>query len=101
MTLAENLPSAVTLMAVSYTHLIICHVGDTRSANGAMPAGNYLAAWGTGSFLDTEPIYRQIREYIAQHQLTVVGNAYEERLIDEVASREKSGQVIQIKVQIL
>lgn len=80
---------------------IICHVGDTRYANGAMPAGNYLAAWGTGSFLDTEPIYRQIREYIAQHQLTVVGNAYEERLIDEVASREKSGQVIQIKVQIL
>ena len=39
-------------------------------------------------------------KYISEHQLKVVGNAYEERLIDEIASKDLKNQVFQIKIQV-
>ena len=38
--------------------------------------------------------------YAGAHGIDIIGNAYEERLIDEIASNEKSTQRIEIKIQI-
>lgn len=67
---------------------IICHVGDSRYANDRMPKGNYVTACGHGSFQDTDPIYARLLHYIHKNQLEIAGNAYEIRLIDEVASKD-------------
>ena len=79
---------------------IICYVGESIYANSFMPQGNYLTAVGTGDFYDTKPIYHKMMKYISEHQLKVVGNAYEERLIDEIASKDLKNQVFQIKIQV-
>ncbi len=92
----ENLCAGRTNIA---SH-IICHVGAAQYANACIPAGRYLTACGTGSFEDTEPVYRALLDYAGAHGIDIIGNAYEERLIDEIASNEKSTQRIEIKIQI-
>ncbi|HIU75830.1 MAG TPA: MerR family transcriptional regulator [Candidatus Pelethocola excrementipullorum] len=79
---------------------IICYLGNPIFANEYMPAGSYLVGCGTGGFEDTEPIYQRMLQYIEEHQLEIDGNAYEERLIDEVGSKDKTNQIIQIKIKI-
>lgn len=79
---------------------IICHVGDKAYANSFMPRGTYLTAWGQGGFENTEPIYRRLLQHIEEHGLTISGNAYEERLIDEIGSFNKKQQIIQVSINI-
>ena len=59
-------------------------------------------AWlpSCGILKDTEPVYRALLDYAGAHGIDIIGNAYEERLIDEIASNEKSSQRIEIKIQI-
>lgn len=84
----------------SFATHIICHVGKATYANAYMPAGKYLALCGSGSFSDTEPLYQVLLDYARQHKLTIIGHAYEERLIDEIASKDKAVQKIEVKIQI-
>lgn len=79
---------------------IICHVGARKYANGCMPAGRYLALCGRGSFGDTEPLYQRLLDYAARHGLTVTGDGYEERLIDEIAAEDREEQRIEVKLRI-
>ena len=79
---------------------IIFHVGDPLYANGVMPAGTYLAVRGRGGFGDTEPLYRRLEEYIAENQHEVMSDVYEERMIDEIGSDSREGQVMEIRVRV-
>ena len=79
---------------------IICHVGNSRYANAYMPEGTYLSICGHGSFPDTEPLYQQLLSYVKEENLIIMGDAYEERLLDEIASEDKSIQMIQVKIPI-
>lgn len=79
---------------------IICHVGNQTYANGFMPEGNYLTGWGQGSFDDTQPVYHRLLRYIKEHGVTITGNAYEERLIDEVGAFDKEQQIIQVSIPV-
>lgn len=79
---------------------IILHVGDPKYANACIPEGNYVFAWGHGSFEDTEPVYRKLLSYIKKQQLGISGHAYETRLIDELASRDPQQQLIQICIPV-
>lgn len=79
---------------------IICHVGDPAYANGFMPEGKYLTAWGKGGLDDTELIYQKLSHYSKEHRITLAGNAYEERLIDEIGAFDKEQQIIQVSIPI-
>ncbi len=85
------------------THLashIICHVGNWKYANASMPAGKYLTVCGQGRFDDTEPLYRVLLDYARKQGYTIIGHGYEERLVDEIASKNKNVQRIEVKIQI-
>ena len=79
---------------------IICHVGSQTYANSFMPKGTYLTGWGPGSFNDAQPVYHRLLQYTKEHGLTITGNAYEERLIDEVGAIDKEQQIIQVSIQV-
>lgn len=79
---------------------IICHVRNKTYANSFMPEGTYLTGWGMGSFHDTLPVYHRLLHYAKEHGLTIAGNAYEERLIDEVGAFDKEQQIIQVSIQV-
>ncbi len=93
----ENLSAGKTHLA---SH-IICHVGDRKYANASMPAGKYLAVCGQGSFDDTEPLYQMLLNYAREHDHTIIGHGYEERMVDEIASKDKNVQRIEVKVGIV
>lgn len=92
----EHLLSGKTSVA----NHIICHVGNQVYANSFMPEGTYLTGWGQGSFHDTQPVYHKLRLYAEEHGLAITGNAYEERLIDEVGAFGKEQQIIQVSIQV-
>lgn len=92
----ENLLSGSTSVA----NHIICHVGSQTCANSFMPEGTYLTGWGQGSFNDTQPVYHKLLQYIKEHNLAITGNAYEERLIDEVGAFDKEQQIIQVSIHV-
>lgn len=79
---------------------IICHVGNRNYANSCIPEGFYLIACGQGSFYDTEPIYNRLLQYIHEKSISIIGNAYEERLIDEIGAFDKECQVIQVSIPV-
>lgn len=92
----ENLLKGKTSVAEH----IICHVGNPKYANNFMPKGTYLCATSQGSFYDTEPLYHEMIKYIKNNQLEILGAAYEERIVDEIGSKDKANQKIQIKILI-
>ncbi len=79
---------------------IICHVGKRTYSNGFMPEGTYLTAYGQGGFEDTEPVYQRLLQCVKEQGLTIVGNAYEERLIDEIGALDKERQLIQVSIAV-
>lgn len=79
---------------------IICHVGNKAYANDFMPGGTYLTAWGQGGFEDTEPVYHRLLQYVEEQELTISGDAYEERLIDEIGALDKERQIIQVSIAV-
>lgn len=84
----------------SAANRIICHVGNRTYANSFMPQGIYLTGWGQGGFDDTQPVYHRLLQYAKEHCLTITGNAYEERLIDEVGAFDKEQQIMQVNIQV-
>ena len=79
---------------------IICHTGSSARANSCMPAGTYLTVSGQGGLTDTEPLYRKLLAFIRNSNLSVSGDAYEERLIDGIGSLEGENQIIRISVPV-
>lgn len=84
----------------SVANHIICHVGNQAYANSFIPEGTYLTGWGQGSFNNTQPVYHRLLQYAKEHCLSITGNAYEERLIDEVGALDKKQQIIQISIPV-
>ena len=78
------------------------YVESSEFANAVLPEGTYLTAFCKGNFtnLKTEPVYRKMLKYVEDHDLEIVGNAYEERLLDEVSAKDKDLQLLRIRMQI-
>lgn len=79
---------------------IIAYVNNTSFSNTVIPAGYYVTACGHGGLDSAAEIYDRIFRYIKKNQYKISGNSYEERLIDEVGSSDKSGQVIRIRIRV-
>ena len=80
---------------------IVFYLKDFMYSNSTIPKGRYLIAYGHGGLEETEIIYKNLLEYIKKNRIKITGHAYEKRLIDEIATRDKSQQLIQIKIPIL
>ena len=78
------------------------YVEDPAFSNAVFPAGTYQTAFCRGSFnnLNTKPVYRKMLKYVEDHNLEIAGNAYEERLLDEVSAKDKDLQLLRIRLQI-
>ena len=74
-------------------------VKDASLANASIPAGLFAAACGPGSLEDTDSIYERLFFFIRENRLEIIGDACEERLIDEVGSSEKKDRLREFEFQ--
>lgn len=78
---------------------IVAFVKDASLANASIPAGLFAAACGPGSLEDTDSIYERLFSFIRENRLEIIGDACEERLIDEVGSSEKKDRLREFEFQ--
>ena len=64
------------------------------------PEGDYVVGYFKGYFSQAHIFYEKLMSYINKNNLTVVGYAYEDVLIDEVAIRNINEYVLKISIQI-
>ena len=76
------------------------YVNDIRYANNMISEGYYATALGKGGLENTEEIYDRIFTFIKEKDCRIIGDAYEERLIDEVGSSQKEGQLTRVRIRI-
>ena len=62
--------------------------------------GYYATAFGKGGLENTKEIYDRIFTFIKEKDCRIIGDAYEERLIDEVGSSQKEGQLTRVRIRI-
>ena len=92
----DRLRSGVT----STVSRIMIYVNQPKYANSAIPAGYYAEACGNGGLEDADTIYRRLFQFIEENNYQIRGNSCEERLIDEVGSSEKEGQILRVRIPV-
>lgn len=68
--------------------------------NSSIPKGSYLRLVDKCLFGQTEKLYNKLLAYAAQQHQTVVGAAYEQYLVDELALAEGQPLVLEILCQV-
>ena len=79
---------------------IMVHINDRKYANDTIPEGYYVSACGKGGLEDTKEIYDRLFTFIKERNYLITGDAYEERLIDEVGSSKKDYQITRVRIRI-
>lgn len=64
------------------------------------PKGLYVVGYSHGYFDQTIHMYPRLIEYIKKNNLTIVGNAYEQTLIDEVSIKDINNYVIKVSIEV-
>jgi len=77
-----------------------CRMTTAQHEQTYMPEGYYLVAYARGDYGDTERIFPQIFETVAREGYIIIGDAYEEYLLDEVVLQQPDDYLVQIMVQI-
>lgn len=65
------------------------------------PAGEYVVGTMYADYGETGPLYLELLQYIAENELMIAGNAYEEYLIDEIAEKDSGNYLLQVAIQII
>lgn len=65
------------------------------------PAGKYVVGTIYADYGETDELYQKLLQYIEQNNLEIIGNAYEEYLIDEIAEKNSADYLLQIAIQII
>ena len=73
---------------------------EAGSANAMMPRGSYAVGYVCGSGGDTDDIYRDMAAFIEKKKMKIVGNAYEEYLLDELAEGDPDRFVMRVMIQV-
>lgn len=71
-----------------------------NSARGIKPAGNYLVGYEKVSYVGSAEIYVRMVDYMNGHGLGIVGSAYEEFLLDEIAVKESGEYLLRVSIQV-
>lgn len=79
------------------SHLCYC-LSNPVKANGAMPAGRYLVGYGNCHYGDSGSLYQKMLQHIRDTGLDIGGNAYEEYLMDELATSHPDGYRVRISI---
>lgn len=74
---------------------------DRKYANALIPKGKYLVGYAKGDYGETNYIYTELLEFANQNGLSLVGNVYEEYLIDELSEQNPNDFVLQVFVKLL
>lgn len=64
------------------------------------PKGKYLVAYSHGYYDEISNIYPSLMEYIKNNNLTIVGNSYEQTLIDEVSTKNIDNFIIKVSIEV-
>lgn len=73
---------------------------EEKYANAFMQGGKYIVACSRGDYGKNDHIYNMILRYVEENSLTVVGDFYEEYLIDELAETNPEKFVFQVSVRV-
>lgn len=75
-------------------------VKNKKYANSFIPSGKYLIGYCKGDYGKTNYVYDNLLKYISEHNLTIIGNVYEEYLIDELSEQDPNNFVLRTYVQV-
>lgn len=64
------------------------------------PAGLYITGFEHAFNQGSPQLYKQLFDYIKEHGLTIVGNSYEEFLLDEIAVKNPDGYLLQVSIHV-
>lgn len=90
------------LLAGDY-HMVsrLCfRMADMEKANGAMPSGHYLVGYRNYHYGDTYPMYEQMCRYAKEHRLKIGGDAYEEYILDELATSRCEDYKVKLSIRL-
>lgn len=73
---------------------------DRTAANAAIPKGMYAVGYARGNCENMGGIYRELLSFIDESGRRVIGNAYEEYLLDELAGSDPNKFVMKIMIRI-
>ncbi len=79
---------------------MFCRLRDSRGSNAVIPRGSYAVAYAKGAYANVGEAYSRILSYIKEARLQIIGNAYEEYLLDELAESHPERFVVRIMVQV-
>ena len=65
------------------------------------PEGTYVVGYLKGYYENTPTLYNKILKYISENNLTIIGYAYEDVLLDEVTVKNINEYVIKVSIQIM
>lgn len=74
--------------------------GENNLPTIVKPAGLYVTAYGEVKYSSSESIYIRMTDYIEREGLTIIGDAYEEFLLDEIAVMAPRSYLLQISIQV-
>lgn len=70
------------------------------STMAVKPQGLYVIGYTLGPYDMVEPLYKRLSSYIAEKGLRIIGNSYEESLLDEVAVKNPEEYLTQISIMV-
>ncbi len=65
------------------------------------PEGTYVVGYLKGYYENTPTLYNKILKYINENNLTIIGYAYEDVLLDEVTVKDINEYVIKVSIQVM
>jgi len=69
-------------------------------ANGFIPKGKYAIGYVHGDYIDTNDIYKDLLTFIKENGFQVIGNSYEEYLLDELTESKQNQFMIRVMIQV-
>ena len=69
-------------------------------ANAVIPKGIYAVGYACGDCENTDDIYKKLLSFIKENGMKIIGNAYEEYLLDELAQNDSNKFVMRIMIQV-
>lgn len=71
-----------------------------NGGNGEKPAGWYACGYSYGAYGQYHGLYEMLRSYIQDNGLEVLGNAYEEYILNEIAVKDPTQYLLRVQVHI-
>ena len=83
------------------SNLCFC-LKDSTGANAVIPRGKYVFGYALGDYDydNTNTVYQEMLAFIEEKDMKIVGNAYGEYLLDELAESDPDKFVLKIMIQV-